>query len=139
MVDSTRTGGHARQKVECNNRHKLNHLKNCCLKLKHKVREVSIEDRPEDSLASDYVYSVKTLNYTGSDKPAVFIKLKNVNTKILIDIGTTINILDSKTYANIGSPELRESSTVAYTYQSKNSVKMHLEYSNEEGSTSSHF
>ena len=94
---------------------KPNHFKTVCNKLKPKqVQLVSDEKSAEtDSDESDdYCYTITTetevINSVKQSLPQVSLKLNNVDTSLLIDTGSTVNIIDEETHQKIGKPTLQK-------------------------------
>ena len=94
---------------------KPNHFKTFCNKLKRKqVQLVSDENSAEtDSDESDeYCYTITTetdfINSVKHNLPQVSLKLNNVDTSLLIDIGSTVNIIDEETHQKKGKPTLQK-------------------------------
>ena len=97
----------------CNYCKKQNHFKSVCLKLKKKSQvKMLSQDSPEtDDSDSDYCYSIHhAVNSVKTALPEINLKLDNVKTTLLVDTGSTVNIIDEKTHKQLGQPQLKKGS-----------------------------
>lgn len=99
--------------MTCNYCKKPNHFKSVCLKLKNKEQvKVVTQHFPEtdsDESSDEYCYSIHSaVNNVKEALPEAILKLDNVNTTLLIDTGSTVNIIDENTYNKIGQPKLKK-------------------------------
>lgn len=99
----------------CNYCKKPNHFKSVCLKLKRKNQVNSLsQENPEmiessDESDDDYCYSIRnSVNNIKTTLPEVSLKLDNVNTSLLIDTGSTVNVIDENMYNQLGKPKLNK-------------------------------
>lgn len=106
----------------------IGHFAKCCKtkldRQKHKVRTTEDNASEEESNSSDeddcYVFCIKS-----KDKPLFEIEVQESPITILVDSGSTLNILDSKTFKKIvPAPKLEKCSTKIYPYQGKTSLKV---------------
>ena len=80
-----------------------------------------------DSSEEEYLFTIKEAATVCSiDKsPMTLVKLNTKPCKLMIDTGATVNILDNKTYKDIGSPELRKSDTKLLPYGGGRPLKIY--------------
>lgn len=105
----------------CNYCKKQNHFKSMCRKLKRKMQVRQISDPPRDDSDSsndsdDESYELNCNLHTREQVstikqslPHSTLKVNGTNIELLIDTGSTVNILDEATYRKIGSPKLCKS------------------------------
>ena len=94
---------------------KPNHFKTVCNKLKRKQVQLVSDDKSAETdsdESDDYCYTVTTetevINSVKQSLPQVSLKLNNVDTSLLIDTGSTVNIIDEETHQKIGKPTLQK-------------------------------
>ena len=94
---------------------KPNHFKTVCNKLKRKQVQLVSDDKSAETdsdESDDYCYTITTetevINSVKQSLPQVSLKLNNVDTSLLIDTGSTVNIIDEETHQKIGKPTLQK-------------------------------
>lgn len=114
----------------CNYCKKPNHFKTVCNKLKRRqqVNNMSSGDKSAETDSNDsddYCYTIhienEVVNTVKQPLPKVSLKLNNINTSLLIDTGSTVNIIDEETYQKLGKPKLKKSKEPnLYSYGTSN-------------------
>ena len=74
-----------------------------------------------DTSDSDYCYAVKGPKST---QPAATVTIHDCECQVLIDTGTTINIIDSVTFSRIKGVDLKQTKVQAYAYNSNTPMHM---------------
>ena len=86
----------------CNYCGKPNHFSRCCRQRgKQRVQEVSDLQASSDD---EYTYNIST---KGNRTPTTRLQLNNKMITVTVDTGSSVNIMDEKTYRIIGQPPLR--------------------------------
>lgn len=116
----------------CNYCKKPNHFKSVCFKLKRKDQvKLLSQDNPEmtesnDESDDDYCYSIRNvINNIKTTLPEVSLKLDNVKASLLIDTGSTVNVIDEKMYNQLGKPKLQKG-TKPSLYPYGNNSPLHV-------------
>ena len=66
------------------------------------------DDSSEES-DDDYCYSIQNVvNNVKTALPEITLKLDNINTSLLVDTGSTVNIIDENTHKQLGQPKLKK-------------------------------
>ena len=66
------------------------------------------DDSSEES-DDDYCYSIQNVvNNVKTALPEITLKLENINTSLLVDTGSTVNIIDKNTHKQLGQPKLKK-------------------------------
>ena len=74
-----------------------------------------------DSSDSDYRYAV---NSTKQKQPEAYVTIKGNKCHVLVDTGTTINIIDNATFKRMNGVDLKKTKVKAYACNSKTPVQM---------------
>jgi hypothetical protein len=133
---------------ECNNCHKMNHFASMCRLKKehrdhssgqnvetkrwsndkqgHKVRQLDLsEDHKDDDESDEYMFFVSG-RAKGGQLPQVTVRIKENPVRLLVDSGSTVNILSLKTCQSIfGSNfELEKTNLKIMAYESTEPIKL---------------
>ena len=65
--------------------------------------------RNNSSSDEEYCYGVNFVGKT-NNLPTTEVKIKKNKRKLLLDTGASVNILDEKTYKDVGSPKMNKKS-----------------------------
>ena len=58
---------------------------------------------------NDYCYSIQNVvNNVKTALPEITLKLDNINTSLLVDTRSTVNIIDENTHKQLGQPKLKK-------------------------------
>ena len=88
---------------------------------KPKVRPIHQEGENSDSSDSNYCYAV---NSTKQKQPEAYVTIKGNKCHVLVDTGTTINIIDNEAFKRMNGVELKKTKVKAYAYNSKTPMRM---------------
>lgn len=106
----------------CNYCGKLNHFRSVCYKLKNKQQVQMVADDQSgqtDSDDSDYCYTIHsqdhTVNTVKHSLPQVAMKLNDTPISLLIDTGSTVNIIGEDTHKKIGSLKIHKTQSLICT------------------------
>ena len=115
----------------CHKCNKLNHFAKFCFSKpqvnankgkdgKNNVRPIQTEET-SDSEQSEYSYAVKSNKVK---RPIAYVTIQEHKFPIMIDTGSTINIIDKETFEKMKTVQLKPTSVKAYPYNSTEPVKM---------------
>ena len=113
---------------KCNSCGKLNHFSKVCRSKQQpskKVHNVEHEQNSKTSDNDDYVFSLTTLftsnNVSDTDQslPYAHIKVEDKQIKFLIDSGSSVDIINSKTYQMLGKPHLADTKHRIFAYNAE--------------------
>ncbi|XP_063436697.1 uncharacterized protein LOC134718136 [Mytilus trossulus] len=122
----------------CNSCKKLNHFASVCRSkrmdgtstFKRKVNTVDNyeHDDAHDSSSDDgYIFGLRenTVNKVQKGQPKINVKINNSNVDILIDTGSSINVIDESTFENIKcKPKLSHADSKVFAYGSDKNLKL---------------
>ena len=96
--------------VKCHKCKRTGHFKKMCTTQNaHEVKGVAEANEASESDDDDYCYGVK-LKEGGIVRsvkgPYVDVKINNANMKLLVDSGSSVNILDETGYSKVGKPKI---------------------------------
>jgi len=92
----------------CNSCKKLNHFSRCCRQrnAQQSVKEVSNCELQSGS-ESEYSYGITVNRIQNSKSPKSVVRINNNSVNATIDTGSSVNIIDERTYAVIGKPKIQ--------------------------------
>lgn len=102
----------------------------CRSKDRHKpsttqVKAIDSTTFSQDNSDSDYCYGIRTQSEVNSLKgPFVKAKLNDYEVKLLVNRGSSVNILDETTHRRIGKPKQRKGKTTLTLYGGKCDIKV---------------
>ncbi|KAK3092457.1 hypothetical protein FSP39_003031 [Pinctada imbricata] len=104
----------------CSNCQKEDHFAAVCQSKPRKQTCKKIENSQTDESEDEYTFSVKG----GAKQPKSKIKVNNRNFHMLIDTGSSVNIMDEAAFSKIKpKPTLNQSKTKIFAYGSSNNLK----------------
>ena len=120
----------AQRKVKtCNFCKKKNHFASVCHAKKRQARSrtvhnVESSDETRDNETENYLFGLSSLNAMTS-RPKIRIHVNEHPVKILIDTGSSINVMDESTYKSMKQkPKLCKSDTKVYAYGANEKVSL---------------
>ncbi|CAC5375380.1 unnamed protein product [Mytilus coruscus] len=117
----------------CNSCKKLNHFAAVCRSKRDgtstfkKVDNYEHNDDRDSSSDDGYVFGLRenTVNKVQKGQPKINMKINNSNVDILIDTGSSINVIDESTFENIKcKPKLSHADTRVFAYGSDKNLKL---------------
>ena len=105
----------------CNFCHKNNHFESVCRAKKKQsrskiVHNIENSNSSSDNETDDYLFGLSNIN-TVTSRPKIKINLNESPICILVDTGSSINVIDEYTYKSMKiQPKLSKSDTKAYAY-----------------------
>ena len=87
-----------------------------------------IEQKESSDSEEDYLFGVQTDEYVGSvqqKQPKIALTVNGLLTEMLIDTGSSINVIDEKTFSKlIDKPQLKKSDTKVFTHGSSSQLQL---------------
>ncbi|VDI77264.1 Hypothetical predicted protein [Mytilus galloprovincialis] len=93
----------------------------------NKVDNYEHDDARDSSSDDGYVFGLRenTVNKVQKGQPKINVKINNSNVDILIDTGSSINVIDESTFENIKcKPKLSHADTKVFAYGSDKNLKL---------------
>lgn len=113
----------------CNYCHKKNHFESVCRSKKRQTKSKTVHNVDNNSSSSDdetgsYLFGLSNLNSMTS-RPKIKIKVNDNPINILVDTGSSINVIDERTYKSMKyQPNLSKSDTKVYAYGANEKVSL---------------